>query len=186
MNKLALSSLILSLLSFDASAETPSFNYIEIGYTDSLSSDDFDGYEFKASFELNDSFYLSADYQSESASTLIDLEEIFLGIGYKNQLSDSSVWFTQIDYARIESDIILQGIMGSFTNEGYQLSVGVKSNVTKNWELSASAKYNDILESDTFVELGTVYNFSDNAGLYFDVETDLEDTEYGIGFRFSF
>jgi opacity protein-like surface antigen len=186
MKKLVLSSAILSILSFGALADTPSFNFLEIGYTDSFDSEVIDGYEVNGSFELNESFFLSASYTKATESKLIDLDGYQFGLGYKSKLSDSSVWFTQIDYVKIDNEFDLPGFSASISEDGYQLSLGVKNNISKSLELSAAIKYIDIVEDDTYTELGAVYNFTDSSGVYFNIETDFDDSNYAIGLRMSF
>lgn len=186
MRKIALSGAILSVLSFGALADTPTFNFVEVGYTDSFDSDGLDGVEVNGSFELNDSFFLNVNYMAAEEDNLIDIDGYVLGLGYKNDLSDNSVWFAQADYLTIDSEITLPSFSTSNSENGYQLSLGVVSQVSENWELSAAAKYIDVFESDTYAEFGAVYSFTDTLGVYFDVETDFDDSNYAVGLRMSF
>jgi hypothetical protein len=189
MNKIAISCAILSIFSFAAQAESPSFNFVEVGYTDGLDSDSFDGFEVNANFELNESYYLNANYMNSNETdggAKFDLTGYVFGFGYKNNFSKSSTFFTQFDYVKVEADMSFSGFSYSDSENGLQVSAGVRSIVSENLELSAALKYIDVEESDTLAKFGAVYNFTDQAGLYFNIDTDFHDGNYALGLRVSF
>ena len=186
MKGLVLSYAILSLLSFNALADAPSFDFIEAGYRNAFKADDLDGYELNGSFELGESFYLNTSYLSEGDKSVIHTDSYFFGAGYKRKLSNSSVWFTQISYAKVDREINLLGFESDTTNKGHQLSLGVKTNISEQWELSAATNFIDINSKDSFVELGALYHFTENAGIYFKVDSKFEESTYATGLRISF
>jgi hypothetical protein len=185
MKGLVLSFTILSLISFDALADTPSFDFIEAGYLNPFRTDDLDGYELNGSFELNESFYLNTRYLSEGDKSVIDTDSYFFGVGYKRKLSNSSVWFTQINYVKVNSEINLPEFDRYSTNNGYQLSLGVKTNISEQWELSA-VNFLDIDSRASVIELGALYHFTKNAGLYLKVDSEFEQSTFATGLRISF
>ncbi len=188
MKKTIIASALLSVLSVGAMAETPSFNFVDAGYVSNLGGDfDFDGFEIQGNFELNDNFYINAGYTTITSDISfigdIDSDVLELGLGYKTAISDNMVFFTQLDFVDIDVDV---SGFGSGSENGYQLGFGVRNNLSEKLELKAAINYFDVGGSDTFLELGAIYKLTDSAGIYFDVDTDFDDSSYGLGVRFSF
>jgi len=182
MKKSVLITALLSTLSMGAMAETPSFNYFEIGQTEVDFDNvpvDLDGLEFDFNMELSDSYYLSADYAKVDRSG-IDLKMKNIGIGFKSDISDSSTFFTQIDWANISSN-------AGVDEDGYRLGLGVRSNWTKDLEVSAAYEYLDIdNDSSSFYILGAAYKLTDSFAGYADykTESDLDQISFGVRFEF--
>ena len=187
MKKAILSSAILSVLSFGAMAETPSFNYVDFGYVCDLSSDQsFDGFDLKGNFELNDNLYINAGYRSidfDIAGFDVNGDVKLIGLGYKKAFSPDSVFYSELDYVKAKARA---GGLGSGSENGYQVGFGVRSMLSSNFEVRAGVNYIDVVDSDTFMILGGVYSLSDDLGLYFDIESDFDDSTYSTGVRFSF
>jgi len=181
MKKKLFAGAILSVLSFGALADTPSFNNIEIGYSniDFDGLPDFSGFEIKGSKELSENWYLAGDYTDVSEGGF-SLSLTTFGFGYKNDFSDSSSYFAEIDYARLDAD-------GGVDESGYEISFGVRSMLSNELELKAAIEYLDIDNEDTtYLVLGSAYNFTDNMALYADYKYESDVSEYGVGVRFSF
>jgi len=181
MNKKIFAGAILSVLSFGAMADTPSFNYVEIGYanTDFDGLPDFSGFEIKASKELSDNWYVAGDY-SDVSENGFSLQLTTLGFGYKNDFSASSSYFAELDYARLDAD-------GGVDESGYEMTFGVRSMLNSEIELKAAIEYLDIDNDDTTsLVLGGAYNFTDNMAFYADYKYDSDVSRYGVGVRFSF
>ncbi len=181
MNKKLLASAVLSILSFGAMAETPSFDNVEIGYAsydfDGLGT--FDGYQLKGSKQISDDFYIAGDYTDVSKSGL-DLALLTVGFGYKNDFSNTSSFFTELDYARLD-------IGGGADDTGYELTVGIRSMFTEQIELKAAVEYLDIDNDDTTsMVLGGAYNLTDNFALFADYKYESDISSYGVGVRFNF
>ena len=126
-------------------------------------------------------------------SRFIDIRGILnkyeFGIGYKSELSNSTTFFTQVVYVKVEADLEVGGYpFASAEDNSYQLSFGVRNSTFKNLELSAAIKYddNDQLSDKLYTELGATYNFTDTVGLYFNIDTDFDFSMYGVGLRVSF
>jgi opacity protein-like surface antigen len=187
MKKTIISSAILSVLSFGAMAETPSFNYVDFGYVSDFSSDEsFDGFEFRGNFEINDNFYVSAGIRQLDVDLFgIDADADFntIGFGYKKAITSNSVFYTQLDYVNTKATV---SGFGSNSDNGYQVGFGMRSNLSSNFEVKAGVNYIDAADSNTYMVLGGVYSLSDNVGLYFDIESDFDDSNYSTGVRFSF
>ncbi|TQV89770.1 porin [Aliikangiella coralliicola] len=182
MKKSLLTAAILSTLSFGAMAETPSFNFFEIGKTqldvDGTSAEP-DGYEFKWNYEFNDNVYLNLDYSKVDESNA-ELKMTNAGVGYKSEISNSSVVFVQLDWAKLENN-------AGFDEDGYRLGLGVRTNLTKNFEVKAVYERLDVDsdESDLYT-LGGAYNFTDTLAVYADYTKESDFDQTSIGVRWSF
>ena len=181
MNKKLLASAILSILSFGALAETPSFDNVEIGYSnfDPDGSADLSGYEIKGSKMISDNFYIAGDYTDVSKSG-VSIDLTTFGLGYKIDFSDSSTFFTELDYARWDTNF-------GIDENGYELTVGVRSMLTQRFELKAVIEYLDIdNENETSLVLGGAYNLSNDVAFYADYKYDSDFSRYGVGLRYNF
>lgn len=179
MNKL-LASAVLSILSFGAMADTPSFDNVEIGYSNFDFGDvDIDGFELKFSKEINDSFYAAGDYTKLSENGA-SLSLTTVGVGYKNDISANSTFFTELDYAQVDGE-------GGYNESGFELTSGIRSMITDKFELKAAVEYLDVDGDDTTsLVLGSAYNLSDNYAIYADYKYESDLTRYGVGVRFNF
>ncbi|PIP80884.1 MAG: hypothetical protein COW84_02850 [Gammaproteobacteria bacterium CG22_combo_CG10-13_8_21_14_all_40_8] len=189
MKKKIILSAILSILPFTAMAETPSFDYFDIGYS-SWDLDGFsknlDGYELKLSQELSNNFYAAGSYQDIGTGPL-DASLMTLGLGYKTNLSNSSVLFTELDWARIKTDVDYGDQTFGIEDHGYQASVGIRHKLSSKLEIKGAVEYLDFGNDDstTFV-FGAVYDISKSFALYSDIREESDATRYSVGVRFNF
>ncbi|MET1255904.1 porin [Aliikangiella maris] len=171
----------ISMTSMATFAESPSFNFVELGYTQIDIDDvpfDPDGFELDLNFELNENFYLSADYAKvDEMSTELKMSNI--GFGFKSDISDSTAFFAQIDWSKIDA--------GEIDEDGYKVSTGVRSNVTNHLELTAAYEYLDIDDdSSNFFLFGAAYKMSDNVSMYADYKLESDMDQMSVGVRYSF
>jgi len=185
MKKFILVGAALSLGSLQAMAETPSFNFIEGGYVSNLGgSFDFDGFEIRGNMEIGDNLYMSGSYSRTNVDNPIfdlDIDLVSLGLGYKTDISDLSTLFAEADYLKFDS-----GFNGFGSQDGYQLGVGIRSNVLGDVELKAAGYYQDVRGSDSFLQVGAAYNFTETAAGYLNIDSDFDDSSFSIGLRFNF
>ncbi|TQV89266.1 outer membrane beta-barrel protein [Aliikangiella coralliicola] len=193
MNKKILIAATLSALSFGANAELPSFNFVEVGTTtqehDAVGGD-LGGFELAGCYEFDQSLYLAGSHVLTSDRGL-DLSTSSLGIGYQYGIADSTLLYTQLDWARV---VMERDNAGKFDEPGYQLSVGVRSQVADSVELQAAIKHLDAGEVDptfgdynpTFVVLGANYQFDNDMAVYAGYENESDSDRYSIGFRYEF
>jgi len=181
MNKKLLASAVMSVLSFGALADTPTYDYIEVGY----SSFDFDGvpaltgFEIKGSHSLSDSFYVAGDHASVSKNGF-DFSLTTVGLGFKMDVTDNASFFTELDYANINAD-------GGLDEDGYELTAGIRSMLTEKLELKAAVEYLEIDNDDTtsFV-FGAAYEINDSFAVYADYKLESDVDRIGLGVRFNF
>jgi predicted porin len=181
MKKILLATLVSSF-SLTAIAETPSFNFLEIGQTQlgvSNSAEKSNGFELDFNFELNDDFYLSADHASVSVGN-DDSKVTNIGIGFKSDVSNSSTFYSQIDWTKLtEND--------GYDEDGYRLSIGIRSMFTKQLELNAGYEYMDIsADTENYYVVGAAYNFNDDFSVYSDYKYASEIDQLSLGVRFNF
>lgn len=180
MNNKLLASAVLSILSFGAMADTPSFDNVEIGYAN-FDFDGFDvtGFEIKGSKEISDDFYIAGDYADVSKSGN-SLTLTTVGVGFKNDFSATSSFFAELDFARLDAD-------GGVDENGYEVTFGVRSMLTEQLEVKAAVEYLDIDDEDTTsLVLGGAYNLTDSVAVYADYKHESDLSRYGVGVRFNF
>jgi len=181
MKKSMLTAVLLSAFSFGAMAETPSFNFVEIGLTqfdNDDSSIEVDGFEFDFNYDFSENYYFSADYtdveDGQFDSTLTNL-----GFGYKSEISNYSTVFSQIDWANIENN-------NGGDENGYRLGVGIRSNFTRDLELTAMYEYLDLDESSNIYTVGAAYKVSNDYSVYADYKNSSDVDQFSVGVRFNF
>lgn len=195
MNKKIIVTGILSVLSFGVMAETPSFNNVKIGYTSELGGDSIDGFEVQGEFELSEAFYINAEYTDLSFEDIIkvDFQVYTIGLGYKQDISKYSTLFGEINYVNVDSKARFNegdiNISESFSQDGYEVQFGIRSIVSESFELNAAVvyvDYDDDDDGDFYTAFGGIYKFSENFGVYADLETDFSDENYAVGIRYQF
>jgi len=180
MNKKLIVGAVLSVLSFGAMADNPSFDNIEIGYVnfDFGGGLDPDGFELKGSKQISDNFYIAGDYADTSINGR-DLSVTTFGVGYKNDFSDTSSFFVELDYANFDGE--------GGDEDGFELTLGVRSMLTDKFEIKAGIEYLDIDNDDiTSLFLGGAYDVTDSVAIYADYKYESDLSRYGVGVRFNF
>lgn len=183
MKKTIIASAVLSLLSFGAMAENPSFDNVEVGYTNfDMDGIDMDGFELKGSKELSDNFYVKADYSLVTESG-VDLSLTKIGVGFKNDFSNSSTFFSEVGYARADAD----SDFGGLDEDGFEISAGIRSMLSNELEVKVAVEYLDIDGEDmTSFVVGGAYNFTKNIAAYADYSYESDLSVYAVGLRYNF
>ena len=181
MNKKIILGALLASISCASLAQNPSFDYVDLGYSNwnpDISSS-LDGFELRGSKSLADNWYMAGDYNrvSKSGNTI----SLFTaGGGYKINFSESSTFFAEADYAHINADHF-----GS--DNGFEVTTGVRSMVSSQLELKGALEYLDINnDTNTALILGGAYNFTDSIATYLDFKIDSDVIRTGVGVRFNF
>lgn len=178
---------ILSTVSVSAMAESPSFDYIQGGYVswdfDGISGN-FDGFQVSVKKTIHQDFYFTGDFQSISQSS-IDTTIGTFGVGYKQNISDSTALFGQLEYASVSVDV--GGFFGSADSNGYQASAGIKGMVSPQVELTGAVEYLNLDVDNTTTFVGkAAYNINKEIAIYADIKLEKDSTTYGIGARYNF
>ena len=181
----------LMLSSATAMAEGPSYSYIQASYQ-KVEVDvgggfdaDGDGYAVAGSIAINDSWFAFAGYATSEFESVIDLDQTTVGGGWNSAISEKTDWFATLAY--IDLGIRARGL-GSFSDSGFGVSVGVRSMVRPNFELYGSLGYADLGDGGdgTSVAAGLWYTVTGNLALGLGLEVGSDVTSYGAGIRLYF
>jgi len=176
MKKNLLATLIASvLITPTVLADSPSYNFVEVNYTDideeGLSAD---GIGFAGSVELGENFFLTGEYapldgEIEFFNVDFDFDVMNFGLGYQSEFGENSSWFVSYTFGNWE-----------LANEDIDVDTfraGLRSMTTDSLELNASlASYDIEGESETGFQVGLAYSVSDNVQVTFDLE-DIDDLD---------
>ena len=169
-----------------------SYNYVELGYQHAELDGDFagisvdgDGFGISGSFEVGESWFIAASYDTLGFDFDVDLDQLAVGGGFYMDLSDRADFYAALSY--IQAEISAPGL-GSADEDGYGVAVGVRGMVTDKVELNGSLSYSDLGDGadGTSFGAGALYSFTETFALGVALETDDDVTVYGIGARFYF
>ena len=190
MFRLALAGLLI-LSGAVAMADGHNYNYVQAAYQE-VDIDvgggfdvDGDGFGIGGSVEIDDDWFVFVDYSTVDFESVVDLNSLTIGGGYRAPISDKTDWFATLGYAKAELDV--QG-PGSVDDSGYAISAGLRSMVSEKFELYGTLGYSDLgdFADGTTVAGGFWYSLSGNMALGFGVDFDDDVTAYGVGFRLYF
>jgi opacity protein-like surface antigen len=167
-------------------AEGISYNIVEAGYARSevFNIAKGDTFTLNGSAEFGELLYGFAGLATSDYSGL-DWEQLNAGIGVHWALSPNMDLSTGLSWERAK--LKLSGV-GSASDSGYGLGVGLRGRVGESVELSAAIKYIDLGggADDTTFSVGGRYYFTDTFAVGVDLSDNKDVTSYGITFRFDF
>lgn len=170
-------SLVLILTSFAATtamAESPSFNYFQVGFQ-SVELDagvfdvDGDGFALEGSFEIGENLFGFANYGQTDFDNDFEVTKLQVGLGARAGISDRTDFFARVAY--VEGEFSAAGFIPS-DDSGYGLGIGVRSNVSDLIELYAEIAYVDL--GDGSDSTGTAFG----GGIWFNLN---ETFALGLG-----
>lgn len=183
---------IILAITASAWADQPSYSYIEGGYQridlDGLGLGidvDGDGFGVAGSFEVGEHVYLFGGYSLTDLGFGIDLKELHIGAGYHVAISDNTSFFTGLSLVRAEVDV---GGFGSADDDGFGVTIGLRSNISARFEAEGSISYVDLGGgADGLGVSGAAwYRFTDTVSLGFKAGFDEDIVVYGIAARYYF
>lgn len=189
--KLLLGTALVFALS-PALASDLSYNFIEIGYLEAeLDVDlagfsvDGDGYGVGGSFEVGENWFVGVSYSTIGFDFGVDLDQISVGGGYHFGMSERTDFFATLSY--LSAEISASGF-DSVDEDGYGVSVGIRSMLTDNFELNGSIGYSDLGDGadGTAFNAGALYSFTPTFAIEFGIGIDEDVTLYALGGRFYF
>ena len=185
--------LFTALVAFSASAGAQGFDYsfFQVGYErvtlDDGSFDvDGDGFGIEGSFEISQSFFLTADYgiaEFEEAGVEVDVDTLSAGIGWHTPLSDQLDFVANLSYEYIE----LSALGQSQDESGYGLGAGLRYQATDALEINGGIGYVDYGDGDdTTLGVRALYGITDNIDVAVSGEWGDDSSAYGLSGRFYF
>ncbi len=187
------------LASGSMAAEGPRYTYGQLSYIDVEFNDldsvdaDGDGFNVGGSFAVADMVHIFAGYTDGEIDVddfgfgdiSADYSQLSAGLGVNYGVSDTVDLVGRLAYINVEIEV--SGF--SQDEDGYGLSGGVRAMIMPQLELNGGVVYSDLgggFDSDTALELGAVYNFTDMFAAVAGVSFSDDVTEYGIGARLYF
>ena len=166
----------------------PRYTYGEVGYSH-VDFDDFDAdgevWNIKGSFALTDMFFATAGYADGDLDVDSggdsDYTNFDLGAGINYPLSGTMDLVGKLSYISVDTD--------AGDEDGYGIYAGVRAMLTPQFELNGGLDYTDLgdpYDSNTAVDVGVVYNFTDMFAVTGDFSFSDDYTTYGIGARLYF
>lgn len=173
--------------------QAPNWSYVEAGYVkgdaDALSNANFTGLHLEGSVSLNDSIFVLGRYRdiSDSFDGLdVEVNQISLGLGYHHALEKNTDFYTTASFIQLSSEASFNTLHESSDNNGYEVSVGVRSMLTDSFEMMTAVSYADVDGSDTSFKFGAFYHFTSNVAVGANYEFSTEINYLTFSARYSF
>lgn len=180
----------LVLLATPALAGDLSYDFLGLGYQrvelDAPGSNvDGDGFGINGSFEVADTWFVAAGYSTIDFDFGVDVDQLALGFGHFMPLSPRTDVVATLSYLR--ADVSASGF-GSGNDDGFGVSVGVRSMLSDQLELDGSITYSDFSDGGdtTSFGAGVLYSFTNTIAVGLDISLDDDVTAYGLGARYYF
>lgn len=188
--------LACALFAGPALAEGPRYTYAQLGYVDAELDDvggtdvDGDGFNVGGSVAIADMAYVFAGYTDgefdvDGYGIDVDYTAINAGIGVNYAVSGTVDLVGELAFVSAELEA------GGFDEDedGYSLRGGVRGMIGEQLELNGGITYTDLggdYDSDTGLDLGAVYSFTDMIAGVAGISFSDDVTQYGIGVRVYF
>jgi hypothetical protein len=179
--------LMLAALPLASQAEDMSYSFVDLGWIqtdiDGVSSNA-DGFALRGSAGFAQNYFAFAEYSSQSVSG-IDLDVTAVGLGGHYGLSDNLDLVGRAGWFKAKAS----GSGGSFDDDGYLVSAGLRGQIGDNVELEGSVIYTDLGGSsgdDTSVAVGGRYYFTPNFALGAEYQHGNDSSTILLGGRYSF
>ncbi|QCZ94912.1 porin family protein [Salinimonas iocasae] len=185
---------LLGLCSAGAAAVEPVYDYASIGYSqaDIDNSDGFQpsGVKIFASKALTDHIFLNGSFSrlSDDVDAFdLDFDEASLGVGYRYGLTSSTDVYGTLSYEYVKLTAKIGSRSESIDDNGYGLTAGVRTMLTRSFELRGAVKFIDVDEgSDTGVSVAADYFFTDQFALGAEASIGDGVNTYGVNLRYNF
>lgn len=183
--RLALFGALLLSISMNLLAESPTFDFVELGYTvvdAEGEAKDFNGYDLRGSYSLGSGFFVAGDsFKANLKGSRERRQVVTLGVGYRYLLSNRSTLFGEID------GVIVNPTGNGNHENGYEFTAGVRSNLNHWLELKAAIQYLDTKTySLTTYVAGATARVTNSFAVYSDVNFGTNSKRYSVGIRYSF
>jgi hypothetical protein len=163
------------------------YSYVELAYDETEfqvgnADIDGDGLTLSGSFEINDEWHAYASLGNADLDFGIDVDTWAIGAGYAFPLRQDVDLYGRVLYLNLDADV------GALTadEDGLGLQFRIRALVTDELELEGGVQYVDIEDSDTSLQVGARYYFTEtfSAGVGLTLAGDADGI--GINARYSF
>ena len=184
----------LCALAGAAHATDLNYDYLQAGYAE-VDFDDVDedltGITIGGSFLVAEQIYLFGSYADGQtdrfAGGRLESTGYTLGMGYRYGVGPQTDFnfAAAYEYAEVEGTGGLS-FLGSDSENGYSLTVGVRHLVSQAFELGADVTYVDIADDDTILTMGGLWHVNPLValGLGYFTGSDAQGFEGGVRFKF--
>ena len=179
--------LMLAALPLASHAEDMSYSYVELSWlqTDIEGvSGNPDGFGLRGSISFAEHYFGFAEYSNQSLSGA-DLDLITVGLGGYYGLSDNLDLVGRAGWLNVD----VSGPGGSFDDDGYLVSAGLRGKVGTSVELEGSVIYTDLGGSngdDTAFAVAGRYYFTENFAVGAEYQEGSDSSTILLGGRYSF
>lgn len=182
-----------SLFSFSSLAAQPNWNNVQLSYA-KMDVDDTDisgnGFELAGSVLLGSNIILQGNYLSVSDEVLgavdVDFDWLTMGVGYRHPVTAATDVYALVSYENVELSASYDGESESEDDNGYGLTLGVRTMLSEQWELEGAISRVDIEDAETFFKGGLSYHINSQfaVGAAYKVGDDLD--VFTLSARYSF
>ena len=170
------------------------YDYLQVGYAE-VDFDDVDEdltcISIGGSFLVAEQVYLFGSYTDGEtdrfAGGRLETTGYTLGAGYRYGVGPQTDFnfAAAFEYADVEGTGGLS-FLGSDSENGYSLTVGVRHLVAREFELGADVTYVDIADDDTILTVGGLWHINDQValGLGYFTGSDAQGFEGAVRFKF--
>lgn len=158
-----------------------SYDYLELRFVD-VDDSDGDGIRFAGSYQIDEEWILVGGLTTLDFDFNVDSTVLEIGGGYVWNYSDDFDLVSTVRYVRVDVDTPF----GDFDDSGFALSSGIRGFVAPQFEIRGSANYIDVDDSDTYIELGGDYYFTDQVSAGITLELAGDADVFSIGARWYF
>lgn len=184
----------VALFSTASLAQAPTWNLIEASYgqadIDGLDELSPSGFAIGGSSLLGENVFIRGSYSlltDDISGVDIDLDQASVGLGYRYGLTETTDVYTSLSYQYVELSARGFGASESLDDNGYGLTVGLRSRITEQLELDGAIAYVDIGdESETGLGVSGHYYFNQNVALGLTYSSTADVSVYGISLRYAF
>jgi opacity protein-like surface antigen len=184
-----LSVLTLALLVGPATAFADGFDYtfveagivnteIDVGPFDV----DGDGFGVTGSYALTESLHLIGGYSDQDYDFGLDGHVFNVGGGFNTPLNPDLDFVAQLSYYDVEA----ASAFGNADDDGLGIGAGIRARPGTSVELDAGITYVDLDDSDTVLNVGVRYYFSDTFAIAGGLADDDSGLSWSIGVRAEF
>ena len=146
---------LIASFPLNALADGPDWQYVEGGYTqldfDDNDSFDPDGVVISGTYLTTPNVYVTGDYRMTEEGRF-DLDMLTLGAGYRLPINATTDAYFGANFERLDTS-------GDDEN-GYSINAGIRSMLTRQFELSGELGYYDVVDGEATVKVAANYYFN--------------------------